>query len=263
VARAVAAGVKVLSVTDHDTVAGCAQAAAACAAAGIEFVPGVEVTSIVDGIDVHLLGYFIDIESEALHAFLITQRQARIDRLRAIVERLASHGINLDAEAILEPGIADSSRAVGRPWVARALVEAGHVKDGAEAFDRWLARGRPAFVPRAGARADNVIARIHAAGGIASLAHPLLLRHDEWIPGFVAAGLDALEAYHTKQDATVTAHYIELAKKLDLALSGGSDYHADDSHGSGGPGSISLPPEAFENLKARYLALRPYFGSGR
>ena len=257
VVRAASAGVTVLSVTDHDTVAGCDAAATSCAAAGIEFVPGIEVTSIVDGTDVHVLGYFIGITSETLLGFLLTQRRTRIDRLRAMVERLAGLGIRLDADAILEPGITDPTKAVGRPWIARALVDGGHVKDTTEAFDRWLGLGRPAFVPRTGAPPEDVFARIHGAGGVASLAHPALLRHDDWIPRFAAAGLDAIEAYHTKHDATATARYVTLARALDLAVSGGSDYHADESHGPGGPGSVALPPGDYEALKARCLSLRP------
>src|SRR5262245_20495229 len=151
VARASAAGVTVLGVTDHDTVAGCAAAAAACRSAGIEFVRGIEITAVRDGGDIHVLGYFLDVESAALLSFLADQRRRRIDRVREMIARLAGLGIHLDAEAILAPGLADSSKAAGRPWIASALVAAGHVADKNEAFDRFLARGRPAFVPRTGA----------------------------------------------------------------------------------------------------------------
>jgi predicted metal-dependent phosphoesterase TrpH len=243
--------VTVLAVTDHDTVAGCGAAAAACAPAGIDFVSGIEITAVVDGADVHVLGYFIDGASRALQTFLGEQRRRRLERVRLMIDRLAGHGIMLDAEAILQPGLADSSRAAGRPWIARALVSAGHVADVAEAFDRWLARGRPAFVPRVGASPEEVFVRIHEAGGIASLAHPALVQHDEWIPGFAASGLDALEAYHTDHDVEATQRYLALAGQLHLEISGGSDYHADDLHGGGGPGSVVLPREAFERLRAR------------
>jgi predicted metal-dependent phosphoesterase TrpH len=251
VARAAAAGVTVLSVTDHDTVAGSAAAAAAAASAGIEFVNGIEITAGRDGFDIHVLGYFIDPQSPALQRFLTEQRTQRVARVRRMVERLASCGIVLDADAILQPGIDDPTRAAGRPWIARALVEAGHVKTTSEAFERWLGTGRPAFVPRAAAAPADVFARIHAAGGLASLAHPLLIGHDDWIPGFAAAGLDAIEAYHTRHDAAATARYAALARRLGLATSGGSDYHADESHGAPAPGSVSLPREAFDELRRR------------
>jgi predicted metal-dependent phosphoesterase TrpH len=251
VARAAAAGVSVLSVTDHDTVAGCDAAAAACAAARIEFVPGIEITAIREGADVHVLGYFIDLHSASLQAFLADQRHRRLDRVRQMIDRLDAFGIRLDADAILQPGLDDSGKAAGRPWIARALVAAGHAATTNEAFDRWLARGRPAFVPRAGAAPAEIIARIHAAGGIASLAHPGLIGHDEWVEGFAANGLDALEAYHTDHDADRTARYLAIAQRAGLLVSGGSDYHADESHGAGGPGSVSLPREAFDQLRRR------------
>jgi hypothetical protein len=261
VARAAAAGVTVLSVTDHDTVSGCEAAAVSCEAAGIEFVPGIEVTAVIDGIDVHVLGYFIDVASDRLHARLVAQRLTRVARLRTIVERLASLGIPLDAEAILQPALDDPSKSVGRPWIARALVEGGHVRDTSEAFDRWLGTGRPAFVPRVGASPEDVASWIHDAGGIASIAHPALLRRDDWIPRFAAGGMDALEAHHTKHDTATRARYVALAATLDLGVSGGSDYHADEAHGPGGPGSVSLPREDYDALKARCLARRATVGA--
>ncbi len=248
VARAATAGVSVLSVTDHDTVAGYEAAAAAAATAGIELVPGIEITAVVDGADVHVLGYFIDVHSPRLLAFLAEQRRRRIDRVRRIIEILASHAVVLDSDTILQPGLDDPGIAVGRPWIARALVAGGHVADSNQAFTRWLGRGRPAFVPRLGAAPREVVARIHEAGGVASLAHPGLLGHDEWLPGFAADGLDALEAYHSKHDDTVTGHYLSAAAGLGLVVTGGSDYHADEAHGSAGPGSVSLPPDAYARL---------------
>lgn len=248
VARAAAAGVEVLAVTDHDTVAGCAAAAEACARAHIGFVPGIEITAVVDGADVHVLGYFVQTGSPALEAFLAEQRQRRVDRVREMIASLVPHGITLDADVILQPGLTDSTKAVGRPWIARALMDAGHVPTISEAFNRWLSRGRPAFVPRIGASPEEVFSRIHAAGGIASLAHPVLVKHDEWLPGYAQAGLDALEVYHSDHDAPTTAHYLGIAKTLRLGVSGGSDYHADEAHGGGGPGRVSLPRKHYEGL---------------
>ena len=251
VTRAIACGVTVLAVTDHDTVAGWAPAAEASATTDLDLVSGIEITAVVDGKDVHVLGYFIDVDSLALEAFLAAQRQRRIDRVHTIVDRLAALGIQLDVEAILEPVRANPTTSVGRPWIARALVAGGHVPSVKEAFERWLAHGRPAFVPRMAAAPEEVFARIHEAGGIASLAHPGPVGHDEWIPCFVAAGLDALEAYHSDHDERTTREYLQLARRLGLAVSGGSDYHGDQSHGAGGPGSVALPLEEYERLMAR------------
>lgn len=248
VARAAAAGVRVLAVTDHDTIAGCAAAADACARAKITFVPGIEVTAVAEGADIHVLGYFVQTSAPALLSFLAEQRERRVSRVREMVGRLAAHGIALDIEAILAPTITDPSKSVGRPWIARALVEGGHVPNVAEAFNRWLSRGRPAFVRRVGASPEEVFERIHAGGGIASLAHPVLVKHDEWLPGYARNGLDALEVYHSDHDELTTAHYLGIAKTLRLGVSGGSDYHADDAHGGGGPGKVSLPQKHYEGL---------------
>ena len=249
IARAAKAGVTTLALTDHDTVGGCAEAAAACLRHHIDFVPGIEITAVASDRDVHVLAYFFDVESASLSAFLAEQRQHRVARVREMLVRLEGHGLHLDAEAILAPGLTDTSRAVGRPWIARALVEAGYVSTVSEAFDTWLVRGRPGFVPRVGASPEEVFLRIHEAGGIASLAHPVLIRHDEWIPRFAEAGLDAIEAFHTDHDAADTVRYLAVAKEIGLGVTGGSDFHADAEHGGGGPGSVSLPSVYFEQLR--------------
>jgi len=256
VARAASVGVTVLAVTDHDTVGGCEAASLACTSAGLVFVPGIEITAVQSGGDLHVLGYFIDRTSPALHAFLADQRRQRIERLRQMVDRLAELGIALDGEAILQPALADSTKSAGRPWIARALVVAGYATNTDEAFARWLTSGKPAFVPRQGASPAEVITRIHAAGGVASLAHPGLVGHDDWIGGLVGEGLDAIEAYHSDHDAAATAHYLAMAAKLGIAVSGGSDYHGDPSHGPARPGAVSLPQAAFDALQQRCSSRR-------
>jgi predicted metal-dependent phosphoesterase TrpH len=205
-------------------------------------------------VDVHTLGYFFDPASDRLESFLAEQRRRRVQRFEEMVERLRAHGLDLDVDAVLEPARRDASKAVGRPWIARALVAAGHVASTAEAFDRWLALGRPAFVPRLAASPAEVIDRIHDAGGIASIAHPGLLNRDEWLPGFAEAGVDALEAYHSEHDADATSHYLEVADTLGLAVSGGSDYHADATHGGVTLGRVSLPDAAFQQLQSRHAS---------
>jgi 3',5'-nucleoside bisphosphate phosphatase len=256
VRRAAAAGVTVLSVTDHDTVAAYRAAREACQAYGIEFVPGIEITAIRDGVDVHVLGYFLDPDSPDLLAFLAEQRRRRIDRAREMIARLAALGIPLDADAILELGVNDAGTSVGRPWLARALVAGGHAATTTEAFDRWLSRGRPAFVPREAARPEEVCARVHAAGGLAAMAHPGVVARDEWLEEFAAAGLDALEAYHIDHDAATAARYVAAARRLGLGVTGGSDYHGDEAHGPSAPGSVSLPADEYQSLIGRRAAIR-------
>jgi len=249
VSRAADAGITVLGVTDHDTMAGCARARAACAHAGIEFVPGIEITAAVGDLDVHVLGYFLDADSQTLQSFLAEQRQRRIDRIEAMVAKLAGHGIMLDLKKILNPDL-DPEASVGRPAIARELVAGGHVADTSEAFNRWLSRGRPAFVARVAAEPPEVFERIHDADGIVSLAHPGLLEHDEWIDGYAASGMDALEAYHSDHDQADTARYLAIAARLQVLVSGGSDFHGDASHGGGRPGGVTLPRDRYERLRS-------------
>lgn len=245
------AGLRVFSVTDHDTVEAVEEVAAAADAEGLTAVPGIEVTAVWNGRDVHILGYFIDAGSPRLRTFLQTQRQQRIDRARAMAERLAALDMPIDIEAVLAPAREQPGRAVGRPWIARAMVSAGHVESVQEAFERWLGLGRPAFMPRRGASPAEAIRAIDDARGIASLAHPGLLKHDELIPGMIDAGLAALEAYHSEHDEATIAHYLTMAESHGLAVSGGSDFHGGGAHGVAAPGAVRLPPERFEQLKAR------------
>src|SRR5262249_8387768 len=161
-----------------------------------------------DGIDVHMPGYFVDPHADTLRGFLAEQRARRVERLQRMLDRLAERGVELDADEILTPARADASRAAGRPWIAHAMVGRGSVASTREAFDVWLARGRPAFVARTAADPAEVIQRIHEAGGVASLAHPGLLRRDEWIPSLGEAGLDAIEAYYTEHDDDQTRRYL-------------------------------------------------------
>ncbi|MFN7983625.1 MAG: PHP domain-containing protein [Vicinamibacterales bacterium] len=247
VARAAAAGVKTLGLTDHDTIAGCAAASAACGKMGLTFVPGIEITAMTGDRDVHVLAYFFDLESSALRSFLVAQREIRVNRVRAIFDRLKTLGMPLDVEAILRPGLENPSVSVGRPWIARALVAAGYVSSVNDAFERWLGRGCPAFVPRGGASTADVFAVVHEAGGLVSLAHPVLVKHDEWIPGFARQGLDAIEAFHSAQTFDDTRRYQLIARDLGLLLTGGSDFHGTE-HGGGGPGSVTLPRGEFERL---------------
>jgi len=256
VARAAAAGVDVLSVTDHDTTAATFAVAAACDKAGVEFVPGIEITAVYDGADVHVLGYFIDPHAAGLSEFLATQRMRRADRIRQMIARLAALGIVLDADAILRPSESGDGKAAGRPWIARALVAGGYVANTTEAFDKYLKTGAPAFVSRVGPPPGEVFAQIHGADGLASLAHPGLLKRDDLLPGFVAEGLDAIEAHHSKHSDVDTSRYLALARQLGVAVSGGSDYHGDPSHDIGGPGSTALPPERFQDLKGRCATRR-------
>lgn len=250
VERAAAAGITTLAVTDHDTVAGLEAARRAAALRGLTFVNGIEITAVENGRDVHVLGYFFDPDHEHLRGFLQAQRADRMRRVREMAERLAAAGAPIDPEPLLI-GAAERDRSIGRPALAGALMAAGHVQTRDEAFERYLGRGRPAFVPRRGASACDVVRMIAVAGGLSSLAHPGLTSLDAVIPAMAAAGLDALEARHTDHDQETETRYRLIAAELGLAVSGGSDYHGDDGHHRGSLGLVALPEHDYAAFAAR------------
>ena len=243
------AGISTMSVTDHDTVAAVAEIAALTRDIGMGFVPGIEITAVHEGRDVHVLGYFIDPDSAPFAEFLQRQRVDRVRRLSEMVDRLAEIGKPINREKVLAKKEAGGS--LGRPMVARALVKAGHVSDMRQAFDELIGEGKPAFVPRVGPPPSEVVVIIAQAGGVASLAHPGLLKRDDLIPALVDAGLPALEAFHSDHDPETTERYLALAERLGLAVSGGSDYHGEPIRRRSAFGKIGLPLEHFERLAAR------------
>jgi hypothetical protein len=239
-----------MSVTDHDTTAAVEEVQTLARARGIDAISGIEITAIDAGRDVHVLGYFIDPRDNALSAFLASQRAARVARVEAIGHRLASLGVPIDLDSLLEEARQQSGRSIGRPQVARAMVQAGHVADTREAFDRWLGRGLPGFVPRQGADSERVIAIIHEARGLASIAHPGKSITDERLRVLRENGLDALEAFHPDHDGALVQHYVSLAAALGLLITGGSDFHGDPSHGST-LGAVTLPEPEWQRLSER------------
>ncbi len=250
-ARVRDARLETISVTDHDTVAAAHEMAALCAGARVTFVPGIEITAIHEGRDVHVLGYGFDPDDAALASFLAGQRAIRVDRMRQIGRRLRALDIHVDVDAILAPVLDRPGRSVGRPAVGRALVAGGHVATLDEAFSRYLGEDGLAWVPRDGASPVDVVAVIRRAGGVASLAHPGQTQADELVAPMVAAGMEAIEVYHPDHLPEVERHYAQLAADLGLVATGGSDYHGDPGHGSPGLGSILVPEAAFEALRAR------------
>ncbi len=247
VAQAQRHGLNALALTDHDTVEGCEPTARACDAAGIEFICGIELTAEQEGHEIHILGYCLDTENPKLLAEIAKFQIVRQNRIRQMVVRLNRLGVPLEAEAVFALA---NCRAPGRPHVARALVQAGLCGSLDEAFERFLKKNRPAWVPKFKMSAAAAIDLIHQAGGVAVMAHPGLNRTDEVIPGMVQTGLDGLECFHTKHSTATTEHYLELADRFHLLVTGGSDCHG-LSKGQPLIGSIKLPYQHVERLKAR------------
>ncbi len=245
-------GLAAVSLTDHDTLEGCSAMAVACANRGIEFLPGTELTVEVAEIELHLIGYLIDIHNPKLLAEINTFQIVRQERVREMVARLNRLNIPLEVDAVLALA---GCRSPGRPHVGRALVQAGFCGSLDEAFERFLKKHRPAWVPKFKISGQNAIELIHQAGGMAVLAHPGLNRNDDLIPQLVAEGLDGLECYHSKHTASASEHYVQLAHEHGLLVTGGSDCHGLNK---GKPliGSIKLPYHHVRELKLRAAALR-------
>lgn len=250
VARARGAGLTIISVTDHDTLAGLEEARQAAEAHGIRLVDGIEITAVEGERDVHMLGYFFDPANHQLAEFLEAQRADRIRRVHDMAARLADLGVPVDASDILARAARQHGRSVGRPQLADALIAAGHALNRDDAFGRFLGDECPAFVPRRGASPDEVVAIVRAAGGIASVAHPALLGQDAIIPRLGTAGLAAIEVCHSDHDEEAERHYRALASSLGLAASGGSDFHGDHAHRTADLGRVTLPLDDFTRLEA-------------
>jgi predicted metal-dependent phosphoesterase TrpH len=254
--RAAAAGLRTIAVTDHDTTAGVARTRAAAEPLGLSVEMGIEITAVHAGRDVHLLGYFFDDGHPELAAFLEQQRADRRRRIDLMLGRLRDMGVALDGEAVRAQGVADG-KAIGRPALARALVTAGHAKDVADAFDRYLADGRPAFIARQGASPADVVALIARAGGVSSFAHPGKLGLDDLLPGLARDGLTAVEVFHPDHSAAESDRYMALAQGLGLLVSGGSDFHGPASGRVDAMGIVHLPDVHFQALKSRRPGLQP------
>jgi predicted metal-dependent phosphoesterase TrpH len=243
VGRAHSAGLTTIAITDHDTTAGSRAARDAARAAGLALVPGIEISAVSDERDLHMLGYFIDVDSPSLVAFLERQRAERLRRVSEIGERLASLGCRIDLAPILDA--AGSGRSIGRPQIADALIRVGYATDRDDAFARYLEHGAPAFVPRRGAAPADVVAVVHEAGGVVSMAHPGLTRRDDLIAPLVALGLDAIEVRHSDHDAATEARYRALATALGILATGGSDYHGDIGRRAATLGAVVMPDDDF------------------
>ena len=252
-------GLQAISLTDHDTVEGCAATALACEKTGLEFITGTELTAEQDGHEIHILGYFLDTSNATFLSEIGKFQAVRQNRIREMVARLNRLNVPLQVEAVF--AIANC-RSPGRPHVARALVQAGLCGDLDEAFERFLKKHRPAWVPKFKISAMDAIELIHQSGGLAVMAHPALNRTDEVIETMVNAGLDGIECFHTKHSTGATEYYLEMADKYNLLVTGGSDCHG-MSKGKPVMGTVKLPYQHVEKLKAKAAERRRASGGNR
>ena len=222
VEEAAQVGIKVLAVTDHDSWNGVAEAQAAAAKQGMRIIPGVELGTQLGDEAVHILAYYLDMTNAPLQKKMDELRHAREIRLQQMLDKLHALGYEIEVEAC-DP----KNRAVGRPHVAKAIVRKGYFKTVQEVFDALLHNGGPAYVPQPKLAPEEAVALVHQAGGIAVLAHPSELT-DATLPERLVQQVpfDGIEVYHPSASPEDREKWLALAKKYQLLVSGGSDFHA-------------------------------------
>lgn len=256
--EAVRAGVDTLGITDHDTFKGYDQAVPFAAEAGIRLVCGIELSTKLHGQSVHLLGYFLGVNHLAnsgladFRTWVMDQQAARRDRNIRLIARLQELGFDIT----LEEAEARGKGMTGRPHFAQILVEKGYVANLRQAFDDYLDESAKGYVYRQEPQFAEGVAAVRKAGGIASLAHPVRVKGDvpSLMPELCAAGLNAIEAYHSDHSAANTALYLGLAEKYGLMVTGGSDFHGAVKPGvrpgTGCQGNLSIPNDLLDKLVA-------------
>jgi len=248
VERALRAGLAGIALTDHDTVAGVPAAETAGERLGIRVVGGCEFSSAAPWGEMHVLGYFLPSHSAELESFLERCRADRIRRAREMVSRLQGLGVGLEFEDVL---LQSKGAAVGRPHVARAIVRKGSATHVSDAFDRYIGRGRPAFVDKRLPTFREIADLVHSVRGIVSVAHLKERGTRSFLERLQREGLDAIETRHPSHDPDLRARLTDIALRLGLLRTGGSDWHGDPEPGEthGSLGSQQVPLEWLERLE--------------
>jgi len=249
VERMAAAGLTAFALTDHDTLQGLPEAREAARRLGIELISGAEISAEWGGQDdIHILALFVDETNSRFLSQLATRQTERRTRGERMARKLVEHGYALDLDAIR----ADVGDGVwGRPHLARALIRAGYAASNDEAFDRFLGREHPWYVPYEKWKAEEVIAAIREAGGVSSLAHAVWYREqDALVAALAAAGLDAIEVFHPDHDAEQERRFAALADARGLLTTAGSDFHG-TIEGRKSPGAVFGDGAMLDRLKAR------------
>ncbi|RKN86651.1 PHP domain-containing protein [Paenibacillus ginsengarvi] len=221
------AGLRGLAITDHDTIAGVAEAVEEGRLLGVEVVPGVEISTVAGGQDIHVLGYYIDYTDETLLSRLGQLRETRNQRNDMMLAKLSELGLPVTMEEVLEVSKKKPRKdeTVGRPHIAEVLVAKGYVSSIAEAFDRYLGKDGAAYVNPPRIRPEDAIDWIREAGGVSVLAHPGLYDDDELVVRLIGYGVAGIEAYHSDHTPDTEKRYAELAGQHGLIVTGGSDFH--------------------------------------
>ncbi len=245
------AGLSTIAITDHDNTEALAIAAPAAQRLGLELIPGIEMSASTAGCEVHVLGFLFDAAHPALKEHLKVQQARRIRRVHQMVEQLAAVGVTISAEEVL---LQAKDGTVGRPHVARILIKHGYAATNAEAFEKYLGNNGPGFVPGSPLPPKEVIGVIRAAGGVPVLAHPIYLGNDALIDEFVRDGLAGLEVHHSSHTPEHIRHYAQIAARLKLLVTGGSDYHGATVKEGLPIGAVKVPCQLIEAMREWQLA---------
>jgi 3',5'-nucleoside bisphosphate phosphatase len=249
VQMALEAGLRAIAITDHDTMNGVDEAVTVAAGTGLTVIPGVEMSSDLPRGEAHILGYFLDAHNPELVALLATLRKARWERAQKMVEKLGALGLPVSWERVA--AIANGG-AVGRPHVARALIEAGHVSSIQDAFALYIGREAPAYVDRYRLTPEEATQAVIRWGGLPVLAHPSFVEGlAALLPRLVKAGLAGMETYYTGYSAESTAGLLRLARANRLVGTGGSDFHGRNVVAGAVLGAVAVPYSVLEELQAR------------
>lgn len=239
------AGLKAVAITDHDTVLAIDRALQAASLLDIQVIPGIELSTMLNDTEIHILGYFMDWQNEAFREKMRELKEGRLFRAEKMVARLNKLGINVHLDQVLQ--IAGEG-VVGRPHIADALVREGVVSSYAEAFDRYIGQHGPAYVSKHLLSPAEAIGLIATAGGVPVLAHPATMHKDEFIPLLVKWGLKGIETIHPMHTPQLIQHYEEISQRYGLVCTGGSDYHGKDRLLSG-IGKYKVPYQTVETLR--------------
>jgi hypothetical protein len=246
VRKAKQAGLTEISITDHDIVDGIDRAIKESKTAGIKVIPGIEFTTDVPNTEIHILGYFIDHKAPWLLELLTKIRNDRVNRVYKTVEKLKKLGVSIEPDEVLK---LSEKGSVGRPHIAKVLMQRGVVSSFQEAFNKYLDYNSPAYVPHFKLTPIEAIKTVIKAGGIPVYAHPAVSNKDEMIPDLVAAGLAGLEVYYSKHSKFQIKHYLELAAKYGLLVTGGSDFHGLGTGRDVSLGDVKLADDLYKKLE--------------
>jgi len=215
-------GLRAMSLTDHDSVGGIPEAIAAATPIGLEIIPGIELSASLDGKDIHILGYFVDITDSELRSNLEIFIHSREDRARKMVVGLQSQGVDISFE---EVEVEASGGAYGRPHIANILLKKGYARDVYGVFQKYLGYDCPAYVEKFALHPREAIDLVHRAGGLAFLAHPSLYMKERHLMTVIQSGLDGIETTHPNHFEHSISYYKRIVQQYDLLESGGSDCH--------------------------------------